>query len=142
MPFSTLTKIIPLPDKRPYPKELQHIGHHLKKARLERSLLIKDVLAILNVDRETLRAWETGIWKPFARHYPKIIRFLGYDPFPHETKTLGGRIKTYRHQHGLSQEQFASLVHTDRSTVCIWETNQRLPVAETIRAIEKIIGYV
>ena len=93
MPFSSLVKTVPLPDKRAIPDELQHIGDHIKKARLERRILIKDVITELDIDRETLRGWELGLWEPFVRHYPKIVKFLKYNPFNIETDTLGGRIK-------------------------------------------------
>lgn len=140
VPFSTLDKTLPLPDKRLFPQELQHVGHHIKKARLERNTPIKDLLAYFEIDRETLRGWELGLWEPFVRHYPKIIQFLGYFPFTHETKTLGGRIKKYRFDNGLTQPEFAKLVHTDKCTVSFWETNRRLPLQKTVRLLNKILG--
>jgi len=140
VPFSTREKTVPLPDKRPFPAELQHVGNHIKKARLERKIHIKNLLAEFEIDRETLRAWEHGLWKPFVRHYPKIIQFLGYYPFYHEIETLGGKIKKYRFEHGLTQGQFANLFNTDKCTVSFWETNRRMPLEKTVVILKKILG--
>lgn len=129
-----------MPDKRQFPKELQHVGNHIKKARLERNIPLKELVLEFEIDRETLRAWENGLWEPFVKHYPKIIRFLGYNPFAHETKTLGGKIRKYRFEHGLTQDQFAELLHTDKCTVSFWETNRRLPIKKTLLKLEKILS--
>lgn len=139
VPFSALNKTVSLPDKRQFPKVLRHIGDHIKKARLDNRIPIKDVLNEFQIDRETLRAWELGLWEPFVKHYPKIICFLGYYPLQYETETLGGKIKKYRYEHGLTQEQFAVLLNTDKCTVSFWETNRRLPLTKTVLAIEKIL---
>jgi len=139
VPFSVLNNTVPLPDKRRFPKELQHVGDHIKKVRLEKNLPIKQLLSEFQIDRETLRAWELGLWEPFVKHYPQIIRFLGYYPFTHETKTLGGKIKKYRFEHGLTQGQFARLLHTDKCTVSFWETNRRLPLEKTIALLKTIL---
>ena len=140
MPFSALDKTVPLPDKRLFPTELQHVGNHIKKARLERKITIKDLLAEFEIDRETLRAWELGLWKPFVKHYPKIIQFLGYYPFNHEIKTLGGKIRKYRFEHGLTQELFADLFNTYKCTVSFWETNRRMPLNKTVVLLKKILS--
>ena len=139
VPFSRLDSTIPLPDKRPFPKELKTIGDHIKYARLQRGMLIKDVIVQLKINRETLRGWELNLYEPFVRHYPNIIRFLGYWPFMVDVTTLGGRIKKYRYQYGLSQDQFGVLVDTDRCQVSLWENNKQRPVPKTLKAIEKIL---
>ena len=85
----------------------QNIGEHLKKRRQELKLLQKDVVEILAVTENTITNWENEKATPLVYHYPKIIAFLGYNPFPIETETLGGRIRKYRIENGLSQEDFA-----------------------------------
>lgn len=140
VPFSSLDKILPLPDKRAFPQELQHVGDHIKKARLDRNIPIKDLLTEFGIDRETLRAWELGLWEPFVKHYPTIIRFRGYYPFSQETETVGGKIKKYRFEHGLTQEQFGNLLGTDKCIVSFWETNRRLPLARTLMKIENLFA--
>ncbi|MGB4776376.1 MAG: helix-turn-helix transcriptional regulator [Daejeonella sp.] len=82
----------------------------------------------MHIDRETLRCWEMGVYEPRVQHYPAIIAFLGYDPLQIDTNTLAGKIKRYRYLNGLTQDDLAELLHTDRSTVWQWETNNRQPI--------------
>lgn len=140
MPFSELNTTVPLPDKRPFPDELQTVGNHIKYARLSRNILIKDVCTLLQIDRETLRGWELDQFKPFVRHYPAIINFLGYFPFEQETESLGGKIKLYRFKNGLTQDQFGEFLTTDRSTVSQWENNKCIPIPCTKEKILELIG--
>jgi transcriptional regulator with XRE-family HTH domain len=139
VPFSELNVNIPIPDKRPFPKELQTVGNHLKHARLSRNILIKDVCAFLTIDRETLRGWELGLFEPFVSHYPAIISFLGYNPCNIRTDSLAGQIKMYRHEHGLTQRQFANLLQTDASVIWQWECNNRVPLVKTQKKIQALI---
>jgi DNA-binding transcriptional regulator YiaG len=140
IPFSELTNTVALPDKRTFPETLSHIGSHIKQVRLERSLPIKEVIEQLNIDRETLRCWESGTYEPHVYHYPTILTFLGYDPLQIDTTTLAGKIKRYRYIHGLSQEKMAEILQTDRSTVWQWETNLREPIPVCRERILKLVG--
>lgn len=139
MPFSVLTNTIPLPDKRDFPSKLQNIGNHIKKVRLERRILIKDVIAALNINRETLRGWELNLFQPHVGKYPSIIHFLGYKPYHFDPDSLAGKIKDYRYRHGLTQKQFGELLQTDGSVVWQWESNNRLPISKTQKRILKLI---
>jgi len=80
-------------------------------------MLNKDVLAIIGVSRSTLQDWELGNLQPFIHHIPKIIAFLGYYPFNHETESLGGKIRKYRNMHGLTLKAFGKLVGAAGCTV-------------------------
>jgi len=137
-----LTNTVALPDKRPFPEYLHTIGSHIKNARLERNLLIKAVVEQLDIDRETLRCWETGVYEPHVYQYPSILAFLGYDPLQIDTSTLAGKIKQYRYSHGLSQEKMAELLQTDRSTVWQWETKNREPIPNCRERILRLVGYI
>ena len=139
MPFSELRKTIPLPDKQPFSQQPITIGDHFKYQRLQRGLLIKDVIEALQIDRETLRGWENGLYKPFPKHFPKIIEFLGYYPFEQETSTLGGRIKKHRLSLGLNQEQFAKLINVERCSIMYWENNTRIPNENSLRKLKKVL---
>jgi DNA-binding transcriptional regulator YiaG len=139
VPYSKLNTTVPLPDKRHFTKELQSIGHHIKQARLSRNILIKDVIAQLKVSRETLRGWELNLFEPYVYHYPSIISFLGYNPCIFETDSLAGKIKQYRYTHGLTQKQFGEFFGTDTSIVWQWESNGRIPIAQTQKKILQLI---
>ena len=139
IPFSELTISVPLPDKRPFPESVQTIGDHLKTYRLVNNILIKDIITQLGIDRETLRGWELGLFEPFVKHYPAIIKLLGYPPFTIDDTVLSGKIKLYRYCNGLTQRQFASLLNTDVATVWQWETKNRMPLPETQKKILALI---
>ena len=139
VPYSVLNATVPLPDKRPFPNELQTVGNHIKQARLTRNILIKDVIDFLKIDRETLKGWELNLFEPHVSHYPLIISFLGYIPCQFEISTLAGQIKRYRHIHGLTQKQFGALLQTDVSVVWQWETNDRIPIPQTQKRILELV---
>lgn len=139
VPFSRLDSTVPLPDKRPFPAELQSVGDHIKYARLSRRILIKDVVALLQISRETLRGWELGEFEPQVSHFPLIISFLGYSPFRFDTTTLAGKIKEYRYRKGLTQKELGELLSTDTSIIWQWETNGRIPIEKTQKQILELI---
>lgn len=88
--------------------------------------LQKDVAQKLEVCGEAYLGWEHDRRKPPTRYLPKIIDFLGYDPFP-EPKTLGERIKAKRRRIGLSQEQAAKHLSVDEGTLRRWERDEWRP---------------
>jgi DNA-binding XRE family transcriptional regulator len=65
---------------------------------------------MIGVTEESVYYWETNRAKPMVHHIPKIIEFLGYNPYPVEAETLGGRIKSYRLEHGLSHKRLGELL--------------------------------
>jgi DNA-binding transcriptional regulator YiaG len=140
IPFSELTVSIPLPDKRPFPNSLQTIGDHIKTHRLTHCIPIKEVIAQLGINRETLRGWELGLFEPLVKHYPGISALLGYFPFAIDESSLARKIKTYRFKKGLTQRQFADLLHTDTTTVWQWETRKRIPLTQTQAVIMSLIS--
>lgn len=142
IPFSELTNSVPIPDKRLFPETIQTIGDHIKNYRLKHNIQVQTIIAELGINRETLRGWEQNLFQPFVKHYPKIIEILGYYPFPEESNNLGGRIRKFRYLKGLTQRQFADLMHTDVATVWFWETDKRLPLTKTREAIERIVCTV
>ena len=129
-PFSRLEASVALPDTRDFPKELKTIGDHIRQARLERNLLIKDVAALVGVSPWSLHEWEHNHLEPYARKYPRILAFLGYYPF--ESETLGGKIKKYRFTHGLTTPEFGKLVGVAGCTVSSWERNKAKPASKEI----------
>lgn len=78
-----------------YREEPKTLGEHLKKRRLDLKLRQKDVAGELGVSKQTYENWEGGIHGPEFRHFPGVIRFLGYDPIP-EPVSLSERIRATR----------------------------------------------
>ena len=118
----------------------QTIGEHLKKRRQELKILQKDIARILEVSEECVSNWELDKCKMHISYYPKVISFLGYNPFPVDTATLGGRMRAYRITHGLTQEDLAELVGVNESTVFHWEKGTNTPFPKKMKLLEKILN--
>lgn len=103
------------------------ISDHIKARRLELKLRQEDAAKLLGVTDDSVRFWELGLSIPRIEHVPKVIEFLGYNPYPFETKTLGGRIRYYRLLHGLSHKKLGKLLGVDAATISTWETNKFKP---------------
>jgi transcriptional regulator with XRE-family HTH domain len=135
--------IISLKAKRPvnpaYPVELKTLGDHLRKTRLDRGLLQRDVASLLQVDKDTVTAWEMNQHQPTAKFSKSIISFLGYAPFNFEGRSLGKQLYYARLITGKTQRQVANLIDCDTSTLEYIELNQRSPITRTR---EKIQGYI
>ncbi|HXU99604.1 MAG TPA: helix-turn-helix transcriptional regulator [Caulobacteraceae bacterium] len=91
----------------------------------------------MDTSEGTLRKWEDGR-NPLATAYPKIIEFLGCEPWP-EPKTLAERIRAARWRRGMRIQDAAKLLDVDASTFWWWEAgrkphrlNDRARVAEFV----------
>ncbi len=122
-----------------YPKELNTLGDHLKKKRLDLGLLRKEVAHIIGVNTTTVRNWETNRFAPKIRYIPRIIHFLGYVPY-RPSQSFSEWLRTCRTAAGLSQEKLATALKVNESTVAGWEQGRHMPTAkseEKIRAFFK-----
>lgn len=72
----------------PVPKEPTTIGGHLRRRRLELRIFQAEAARRLGVSTVALSRWECDKDHPAWSHQPKIITYLGYDPF--DTPALGG----------------------------------------------------
>jgi DNA-binding transcriptional regulator YiaG len=126
LPCCHLRRIVPKPLPAAYPKRLTTIGDHIRKRRLDLSLFQAQVAQQLGVDETTVHHWETHATQPMIRCLPKIIAFLGHDPFP-PAHTLGEQITRYRRANGLSRLQLAKRFGVDPGTLWRWESGQHLP---------------
>ena len=104
---------------------------------MQLKLFQSDVAKIFDVCEDSITGWETGRSVPQIQYYPKLIEFLGYNPFPVETETLGGRIKKYRIEQGLSHAKLGAKIGVDASTIGAWEQNEHVPNREKIKILEQ-----
>jgi len=118
----------------------QVIGEHIKNRRMQLKLFQSDVAKIFDVCEDSITGWENGRSVPQIQYYPKLIDFLGYNPFPVETETLGGRIKKYRIEYGLSHKKLGERIGVDASTVGAWEDNEHVPLAKFLRVIKELMN--
>lgn len=115
------------PNPPGYPKSLKTIGDHLKKRRLDLGLLQREVAQRIGVDETTIYLCERDRVKPSLAQIPKIIDFLGRDPFKKETESLGERIREYRRVHGLSQRKLAEQLGVNQTKLAGWERGEHQP---------------
>ena len=103
-------------------------GDHIKARRLDLRLTKRQISLRLNVSDVTIYLWEKNRVKPSLAQIPKIIEFLGNDPFEKQTENLGEKIREYRRVHGLSQKNLAEQLGVDQTTLAGWERGEHTPI--------------
>ncbi len=81
----------------------------------------------LNVSDSTIYLWEKNRVEPSLAKIPKIIDFLGRDPFETPAGNLAESVKIYRRLNGLSQKKFSELLGVNQSTLASWESGKHWP---------------
>jgi transcriptional regulator with XRE-family HTH domain len=104
----------------PYSESPRTLGEHIMCARLMRGLRQRDVASIIGADLYTVINWEKDRTKSPVCHFPGIIVFLGYDPFP-LPQSLSERMLAKRRAMGWSIAEAARQLGVDRSTWGAWE---------------------
>jgi transcriptional regulator with XRE-family HTH domain len=88
------------PSGLPYPAQLNTLGDHLRKRRLDLGPLQREVAEEIGVTKSTIWNWEAYRSAPQLRFIPKVITFLGYDPHSTASGSLGERLMAHRRSHG------------------------------------------
>jgi transcriptional regulator with XRE-family HTH domain len=118
-----------------YPDRCRTWGDWIKARRLDLKLTKRQLSLNLNVSDITVYLWEKNRVNPSLAQVPKIIEFLGSDPFEKKAETLADRIREYRRIHGLSQKKLAGKLGVDPSTLAGWESGKHQP---TKRLFDKL----
>jgi transcriptional regulator with XRE-family HTH domain len=87
----------------------------------------KDVAAIVNATTSTVANWEKGCTNPTLVFIPRILEFLGYEPFPTLATSISEKIKQYQRKNGLSLKNLAKELDVDPSTLARWEKSETIP---------------
>ena len=137
MTFPSLTLKAKKPPSPLYPKSLNTIGNHLKKAKLDRGLFQKQVAKEIVVDPFTVLNWETGATNPKFRYLAAIIQFLGYNPAPVDPAApFHVRLKGRRLELGLSLKQ----LNLNETTIRKLETGRsKKATRETMKKVYHFI---
>ena len=114
------------------------MGDHLRKARLDRGLSKQEMAEMLGVEVSTVAGWQTGRKKPRVWYLPRIIAFLGYDPFS-QGASLGERLRAERQRQGLTQHQLARLVGTTQAIVSRLETGGEVTNARVLAVVRRFV---
>ncbi len=111
----------------------------MKKRRLDLGLYQKDVAASLKVNDWTICNWENNKTTPAVRYLPRIIDFIGYDPFP-APETLGERLRAYRRRSlGLSRKEMARRLSVDEGTLERWELENAVPLGPHLQRVMRLV---
>lgn len=139
LPFCrrTLTAAKPRPG---YPSELNTLGDHIKRRRMDLGLVQKDVATQIGVDTWTVTNWEKRGLAPCIRYYPAIIRFLGYEPFDAEQEGTPAQLRAKRLRLGLSQWELAQRLGIDEQTVRRYERGAARASKRCWRILERFLG--
>ncbi|MBD1363486.1 helix-turn-helix domain-containing protein [Mucilaginibacter sp. ZT4R22] len=133
--FLSRSKVVKKPNVPQYNPNPQTIGEHIRKKRIEGKLSQKAVADQLEVEENTITGWELERSQPLMKHYPAIIRFLGYYPFDHETDSLAGKLKHLRHCHGLSFKECARRLSISVDAAMRWERGKPVAYPSTRKLI-------
>jgi transcriptional regulator with XRE-family HTH domain len=110
-------KVVGKPNIKEIPKHPETIVDHLVKVRLERGLSQNAVGRRLGLSKDCVSLWERCENTPKVSFYPRIIAFLGYYPFDHETGTIAGKLQQLINCNGWNHKQAANTLGIDAGTV-------------------------
>lgn len=99
----------------------------MRAKRLDLGLLQREVAQKLGATKDTVHNWETDRKSPELRFIPKMIGFLGYDPYDTQATALGERVIAVRRKLGLSQKGLARRLRIDPGTLGRWERSEGRP---------------
>lgn len=127
------------PKYLPYEREPCTLGEHLKKRRLIRNLLQREAAKEMGVCHSTYLQWEGDCTKPAIAFYPKIISFLGYEPWP-APRTLAKALLAERRRRGWSIRRAAESMQVDEGTFARWEAGERKPWGRWCSRVDAFLG--
>jgi len=143
----------------PVSKQPQTIGQHLKKKRFELGIRQIEAARKLGVSNRTLSLWECDRVPPVWANQPRIVTYLGYDPFtdpmlgrPRGNETtgvaflsqsgplsLGHKIVKRRLEMRKNRKQCAQEMCISVKTLQAWETNRYQPSSALLKRLVKCL---
>jgi len=99
-----------------------------------------DIAGKLQISQSTYITWETDQAEPEIRHWPKIINFLGLDPFAGKESTLGERLQAKYRELGIPRRRAANLLGIDEGTLLRYERGKWQPGKRNGEIIERFLG--
>ena len=125
------------PPEAKYPSELKTIGDHILKRRLEMGATQREVALLICCDPISIYHWEKNQNQPYVRHYPAIIKFLGYNPL-NPGKTIGSKILYCRMTRGFSRRKLAKEMGIDEGTLARWELDRKAPTGKCLALVNEL----
>lgn len=124
------------------PQILKTWGDHIKKRRLELNLTQLEIGRLLGVSECSVYNWENNRDEPQLSKIQRIIEFLRYVPALIPSLTLGQKITAYRVTHSLNQQELASQLRIDPSTLGRYERDEVLPKGKIKARISSFLDKV
>jgi transcriptional regulator with XRE-family HTH domain len=144
----------------PVPNEPTTIGGHLRRRRLQLKINQSEAARILEVSTVTLSRWECDKVYPTWDQQPRIIAYLGYDPFTDpalgrplgnethdvaflsstEPLSFGQQIINRRLELKKTGKQCAKELGVSDKTLRGWETGRREPTPELRKRAAEFFG--
>ena len=93
----------------------------------------------LGINEWTYHKWEANENVPMIRMWPRVIEFLGYDPYGAPTTTADA-LCAKRRSMGISRKQMAAKLGVDPQTLAKWKHGRGDPTgidAATLRTFLK-----
>jgi transcriptional regulator with XRE-family HTH domain len=142
-PIKAQCATAPRPDRRTkprsaYPDELNILGDHVRKRRLDLGISQAALGRLLGVDRNAVCNWERALQDPDLSVMPKIIEFLGYEPST-DGLALAVRLRMKRRALGMNQSEFAEHIGAATKSLHYWETGTRIPRGLHLKRIQKLL---
>ena len=145
----------------PVEKQPQTLGQLLRKKRFDSGLRQAEAAKRLDVSDRTLSVWECDRTYPAWEYWPRIIAYLGYDPFTdsslgrpkgNETHgvafsssespiTLGQKLMKRRLDLRKNQLQCAEEIGVSIKTYSAWELGRRSPSKHMRDRIISFLDY-
>ena len=108
------------------------MGQHLRQI---------DVARIMGANAWTYITWEKHEAEPTGKFVPRIIEWLGYDPFP-VGETFGEKLSWKRKKAGLTRQELADRLGLNYGSVKQWERDVCRPLPNNLSALEHVVGSI
>jgi len=168
LPFCKRTVSVPRKDISPvwtrsFPvaKQPETLGQHLRKKRFDSGLRQSEVAQRLYISYRTLSCWECDRIHPTWEYWPRIVSYLGYDPFtnpalgrPKGNESRGVAFSSLSNPVTLSQKlvkrrlelkktrkQCAEEMGVSVKTLQCWEQDRRTPSPCLRERVIRFFGY-
>ncbi len=99
-----------------------------------------DVARTIGVWTSTVNYWENNHFNPEVQYVPKIVAFLGYDPFEPPPASFPLQLKAARIAAGLTRRYLAARLGVHAGTVAEWERGEARPVKALRQRLEAFVG--
>ena len=139
--FSRLTIAKSRPKPKGYPLKLETVGDHIRKKRMDEGRTGWQIAEEIGVHKESIFNWESRNKSPEIHSYPKIIKYLGYDPWDTGGNSLKERLGRYKRMNGFSNKVLAQQIDCDESTVNRVLTDRRV-FKKSFNKIKKFLKEV